>query len=156
MKQVPFKPKDIWSDPFHSLESLGNEMNRFFNSLSRRMGGGRGLFEREWGPDIDVYDSKDEILVKVDLPGMKKDEIDVSIQGDTLTIKGEKKKESEIKEENFIMAERCCGMFHRTITLPSTIDQEKVSASYKDGVLELKLPKKEEAKTKQISVEIKD
>lgn len=155
MDIMPFKPKDIWSEPFHSLENLGNEMNRFFNSLSRRMVFGRGLFEREWGPDIDVYDSKDEIQVKVDLPGMKKDEIDVSIQADTLTIKGEKKKESEIREENFIRAERFCGKFNRTITLPSTIDKEKISASYKDGVLELRLPKREEAKASQISIEIK-
>lgn len=156
MNLVPFKKRDLWADPFDSIENFRNEISNFFKPMSglmRRDGG--GLFERDWSPSIDVYDSDNEVLVKADIPGLKKDEMDISIHGDLLTIKGEKKRGNEVRKENYYRAERFYGSFNRTIQLPSEVEQDKVNATYKDGVLELKIPKKEEARTKHISVDVK-
>ena len=95
------------------------------------------------------------VLVKIDIPGLNKEEMDISIQGDLLTIKGEKKMENEISKERYYKSERFYGSFNRTIQLASEIKENEVSATYKNGVLELHLPKKEEAKTKHITVDVK-
>ncbi len=91
-------------------------------------------------------------MVRADLPGLKKEEIDLSILGSTLTIKGEKKSENEVKEENYHRVERSYGLFQRSVQLPSEVDESKVEAAYKDGVLEVKLPKKEAVKGKKIAI----
>ncbi|RKY42885.1 MAG: Hsp20/alpha crystallin family protein [Candidatus Makaraimicrobium thalassicum] len=156
MAIIPWRPKEQWWDPFRDLEAIQNEMNRMFDSSLVRWGGrDSGLLEGAWSPAIDVYDSKDNVMVKADVPGMKKDEIDVSVHGDTLIIKGEKKQEKETKEKDFVRTERFYGAFNRALRLPATIDAAKVSASYKNGVLELVLPKKEESKPKQLKIDIK-
>ena len=149
------KRKDYY-DPLSELERLHDEVNRLFDfSLGRFPERNIGLLERGWAPAVDVYDSKDNVIVKADLPGLAKDEIDVTIEGNTVVIKGEKKHDSKVKEENYVRTERFRGVFHRTITLPNGVDSSKAKAEYKNGTLELTLPKKEEAKPKQISVEIK-
>lgn len=156
MAMVPWRPKEEWWDQFMDLERIQNEMNRLFNlSLSR--GGERDtwLLDRVWGPAVDIYDSKDNVLVKADIPGLSKEDIDVTVDGDTLVIKGEKKQEKEVKEKEYIRTERFYGNFHRAIRLPSEIQADKVEATYKNGVLELVLPKSEKAKPKQIKLDIK-
>ena len=110
--------------------------------------------ESAWSPAVDVYDNKDNLVIKADLPGIKQNEINVSVEDDILTIKGEKKKETEVKEDNFYRLERAYGSFERSFTLPTNVDASKIKAAYKDGVLELTLPKKEETKPKQIKVDI--
>ncbi|MBF0217148.1 MAG: Hsp20/alpha crystallin family protein [Candidatus Omnitrophica bacterium] len=131
-------------------------MNQLFNfSLDRWDEKPYGILESAWSPAIDVFDSKDNILVKADIPGMKKEDIEVSVHGDTLSIKGEKKEEKEVKEKDFVKTERFYGSFTRSLRLPSEVDSEKVTATYKDGVLELTLAKREETKPKQIKIEIK-
>lgn len=154
MQIVPWRKRDAWQ-PFRELESLQSEMNKLFDlSLGRWPERTTGLMEGAWSPAVDVYDSKDNIMVKADIPGIKKEDIDVSVHGDILTIKGEKKQETETKEKGFIKTERFYGSFNRAVALPVEVDASKVKASYKGGVLELVLPKKEEAKPKQIKVEI--
>lgn len=156
MALIPWKQREVWGDPFRELEQIQHEMNRLFNfSLERRTGRDAELWEGKWSPAVDVYDSKDTIVVKADLPGMNKDEIDVSVQDDTLIIKGEKKEEKEVKEKGYIRTERFSGSFSRVIALPSGVNTAKVAATYKNGVLELTLPKKEGAKPKQIKVDVK-
>lgn len=156
MALIPWRPKELWWDPFRDLEAIQNEMNRLFDSSLIRWGGREtGLFEGVWSPAIDIYDSKDNIMVKADIPGMKKDEIDVSVHNDTLILKGEKKEEKETKEKGSIRTERFYGSFNRAIRLPAQVDAANVSAAYKNGVLELVLPKKEEAKPKQLQIEVK-
>ncbi|RJP27384.1 MAG: Hsp20/alpha crystallin family protein [Candidatus Omnitrophota bacterium] len=156
MALIPWRPRETWWDPFRDLEVIQNEMNRMFNSSLVRWGDRDvGLLEGAWSPAIDIYDSKDNIMVKADIPGMKKDEIEVSVHGDTLIIKGEKKQEKEVKEKDYVRTERFYGSFNRAISLPAAVDASKVNASYKNGVLELVLPKKEEAKPKQLKVDIK-
>lgn len=157
MKLVPRKNQEVWfANPFSELESIQNEMNRMFNfSLGRYFDQDSTLLGSHWAPAIDVFDSQDSILVKAEIPGLKKDEIDVSIQDNTLIIKGEKKQENEVKEGNYCKTERYYGSFYRAVALPSSVDTEKTTANYKEGVLELTLTKKEEAKPKQIKVDVK-
>lgn len=156
MAIIPWRPREMWWDPFRDLEAVRSEMNRMFGYPLVRWGDrDAGLLEGAWSPAIDVYDSKDNVMVKADVPGMKKDELDVSIHGDTLIMKGEKKQEKETKDKDFVRIERLHGSFNRTIRLPSEVDATKVKATYENGVLELVLPKREESKPKQIQIELK-
>ncbi|HEO64040.1 MAG TPA: Hsp20/alpha crystallin family protein [Candidatus Omnitrophica bacterium] len=156
MALIPWRSKEMWINPFQDLERIQREMNRLFDSsLMGWQGRGSGLFEDAWSPAVDVYDSKDNIMVKADIPGMNKEDLDVSVYGDTLVIKGEKKQEKESRDKDFVRTERFYGAFQRIISLPAEVDAEKVSAVYKDGVLELVLAKKEESKPKQFKVDVK-
>lgn len=146
--------KDVWR-PLSEVENLQDEMNRFFDlSLGRWPARSSGLMEGVWSPSVDVFESKDDIMVKADIPGMKKQDIDISVHRDILTIKGEKKEEKEIKEGGNVKTERFSGSFNRVLSLPSEVDAAKVKASYKDGVLEVILPRKEESKPRQIKVDV--
>jgi HSP20 family protein len=154
MNLIPWKERTQGLDIFHNMEDIQKEMNRLFDftlrPLSRTGNGGPG-----WLPDVDIVDEKDSIRVTADLPGMKRDEIDVAVEDDVLTIKGEKKQFKEIKNKDYIRAERYYGAFHRSFTLPSSVDAGKVQASYRDGILEITLPKKEGTRTKQIKIDVK-
>jgi HSP20 family protein len=156
MAIIPWRPKEMWWDPFRDLETIQSEMNRLFDSSLLRFGDSNvGLLDGAWSPAVDIYDSKDNVMVKADIPGMKKDEIEVSVRNDTLIIKGEKKHEKETKEKDYVRTERFYGAFNRAIRLPAEVDPAKVNASYKNGVLEFVLPKKEESKPKQITIDVK-
>lgn len=112
------------------------------------------LFKEAVYPAVDVIDEKDRIIVKAELPGMNKDDIDITVEDGVLTIKGEKKRETEIKKEGYYHLERRYGSFHRVIDLPDEVDENKVKATYKDGVLEINLPKKEETKRAEKKIKI--
>jgi len=129
-------------------------MDRYFNLPTLKING-KNQLTGIWSPRVDIFDEKDQICVKVDIPGLEKDQIDITAEEGVLTIKGEKKEEKEIKEKDCVRSERYYGSFHRSFTLPAGADTGKVDASYKNGVLEVKIPKKEEAKTKQVKVDIK-
>jgi HSP20 family protein len=134
--------------PFRDME----EWERRFDALFRGWMWRPGAEETGWMPAVDVIEKDDKFLVKAELPGMKEEDIDVSVVGDTLTIKGEKKSESEVKEENYYRSERAYGSFYRSIPLPSTVDADKIEANYEDGVLEVTIPKMPEVKPKKIAV----
>jgi HSP20 family protein len=155
MAMVPWRKRGYSWGPLFELDNIQKEMNKLFDfSLARWLTRDGDLLERAWRPAIDIYDSKDNIVVKADLPGMSKDEIEVSVHNDTLTIKGEKKQEKEVREKDYVRSERLYGSFNRTIILPAEVDTSKVTATYKNGVLELTLPKKEEVKAKQIKIDV--
>jgi len=157
MALVPFRGKDNWwMDPFSDLEKIQREMNRLFDfSLARFPMGENTLLGSQWAPAVDVHESKDNILIKADLPGLKKDEIGITIQDNHVILKGEKKQEQEVKEDNHYRSERFSGSFCRMIPLPTDVDADKVDAKYQDGVLTLTLAKKEESKPKQIKIDVK-
>jgi HSP20 family protein len=111
--------------------------------------------ERGWMPAVDVFEKADKFVVKAELPGMKEDDIDVSVVGDTLSIRGEKKTETEIKDEDYYRCERSYGSFYRSIPIPSNVDANKIEASFEDGVLEVALPKSAKVKPKKIAVSAK-
>ncbi len=108
-----------------------------------------------WSPAVDVYETSEGIVLKAELPGLNKEDIDIQIKDNTVTLKGERHVEKDVKEENYLRVERAYGAFHRTFTLPTAIQTEKVRAVFKDGVLELNIPKAEDAKPKQIKIEVK-
>ncbi len=108
--------------------------------------------EEEWMPVVDIYEQGDMLKIKAELPGMKEEDIDVSVSEGNLILKGEKKTESEIKEEDYYRCERTYGSFYRSIPMPSNIDSEKVEANYENGVLEVSIPKTAESKTKKVPV----
>ena len=140
-------------EPFSDLVSLkDDDMDRFFETFFGQHPEGRKGF---WTPVVDIEESNGNILVKAEIPGMEKDEIKVSVRDNMLTISGERKQEIETKDKTFHRIERSYGKFSRTITLPSEVDTDKVKAAYKDGVLNITLPKPESVKPKQIEVEIK-
>jgi HSP20 family protein len=142
-------------DPFRDLTGIQDEINRLFDwTLGRRPFEGAGLLQGEWAPAIDIAENENSVFVKAELPGLTEKDIDVNILGDTLTIKGEKKKEEEKKEQNYYRLERSYGSFQRTVSLPSAVHAEKCRASFKNGILEIEMPKKEEAKPKQVKVNV--
>jgi HSP20 family protein len=150
MALIRWSPRrELW-DPFAGLAEIREEMNRLFDSSLRHHGDTDGGFY----PPLDVVMEKDSVIVKADLPGLSKDDVTVSLQENYLTIKGEKKHEFEQKEANYFVSERSCGSFTRTIELPTAVDAKKIDARFKDGVLQITLPKTEEAKPKQIEVKV--
>jgi HSP20 family protein len=143
----------------------GSEIDRWFDRLAedfwRRPFPGL-LFGERWPPpaislkmpSLDVFEEKDELVVKADLPGMNKDEIEVTVTGDVVTIKGEKKKEEEVKEKDYYRRERSYGSFVRSVQLPCEVKSDQIKANFKDGVLEVRMPKTEEAKKKAVAIKI--
>jgi len=156
MSQEQVERTDDWSwDPFSEMENLQKEMSNLFGStLSGAPTADMTLLSGQWAPPINVYDSKDNLMVRVDIPGIDKDDVDISIQDNTLTIKGEKKRSSDVKEENCYRSERSLGNFNRVLSLPTEVDTSKANAHFNNGVLELILPKKEEVKPKQIKIDV--
>jgi len=112
------------------------------------------FLEGTWNPAVDIAETDNEYIVAVEVPGMKKDDIKVTLQDNVLTIKGERKKESEAHKGTYHRVERCYGTFERSFTLPSTIKADKIQAKYEDGILKLTLPKAEEVKAKEIPISV--
>jgi len=144
--------------PWRPLREL-NELQKHLEDMLGRPALARAwkplLMEMKWMPAIDIFEKKDKLVVKAEIPGMREEDINVSVVGDTLTIKGERKVESEVKEEDYYCCERSYGYFSRSITLPSHVDAKKIEASYEDGVLEITLPKTTKAKPRKVSVSAK-
>jgi len=142
-------------DPFREVASLQNRMNSLFQDFSRNQGGENDpLAAASFVPPVDVYEDEHKIALKLEVPGMKQQDLDVRIENNLLTVRGERKFEKEEKEENFHRIERRYGTFYRAFTLPTTIDTANVKASYDSGILKLELAKKAEAKPKQIKIEV--
>ena len=144
-----FPELTTWS-PLDRLASFRDEINRLFDTDAPA----QSSFFSGWNPTLDVYDEKDRFLVSVELPGMKKEEINLSYQDGVLTVSGERKHEREGKEGETFRSERYFGKFQRSVSLPASVDSAKITANYKDGVLQIELPKAEEAKPKQIQVNV--
>jgi HSP20 family protein len=145
----------VWRNPLSEMEKFHHEMNRLFDlGVVGKPDPEGSLLSGYWSPAVDVMDKKDQVVVKVDLPGLKKDDIDVSIENNVLSIRGEKRQESEHTEGDVIRSERYYGSFNRVFSLPAGVDSTKVNAKFENGVLELTLQKKEEAKPKQIKINV--
>jgi len=138
---------------FGRLSDLRDEIDRLFESPLTELTRTSQLLSG-WTPALDVFEEKDNFIVKAELPGMKKEDIEVSFQDGSLSISGERKSETQHNEAEVYRAERFFGRFQRTVTLPAAVAADKIKAAYKDGVLTVTLPKTEEAKPKQIDVSI--
>src|SRR5437899_12627000 len=139
---------------FDRLTNLRDEIDRLFESPLQQFARKPQLLNGGWGPALDVYEDKDNVTVKAELPGMKKDDIEISLHDASLSISGERKSQSKHEDAETYRSERFFGRFQRTVTLPTAVDSNKVKAQYKDGVLTVTLPKTEEAKPKQIDVTV--
>src|SRR5207302_2610320 len=135
-------------DPFREFSTLQDRMNRLFrDSYSDRE---EALTTSTFAPPVDVYEDEHNVTLKIEVPGIEEKDLDVRVENNTLTVKGERKFEKEEKEENFHRIERRYGTFFRSFTLPSTVDSEHINAGYSNGILKLELSKKPEAQPKQI------
>lgn len=143
-------------DPFRDLVSLQERMNRLFeDSLSRSKTTDQEMAMGAWTPPVDIFETAESVILKADLPGVDQKDIDVRIENNTLTLRGERKFLKEAKEEDYHRIERSYGVFSRSFQLPGTIDQNRIMATHKDGVLEVQLPKREDTRPKQIKVDVK-
>ncbi len=139
--------------PFKEFERVRREMDRLWDSFLE--GGLRKRGEEgEWLPSLDVAETKNELVVKAEVPGMDPKDIDISLSDGVLTIKGEKRQEKEEKEADYHVVERSYGSFMRSVQLPKEVQSDKISASYKNGILRIALPKSEEAKKKEVKIKV--
>ncbi|HXN23897.1 MAG TPA: Hsp20/alpha crystallin family protein [Candidatus Dormibacteraeota bacterium] len=137
---------------FRGLSSLQDQLNRAFEDFS-----GRGANESAlttWAPPVDIYETEHELVVKADLPDIDEKDLDMRIENHVLTIRGERKFEKKVSEENYLRVERAYGAFSRSFALANTVNTEAIQATYRNGVLTLTIPKREEAKPKQIKVNV--
>lgn len=143
-------------DPFHDLISLQERMNRLFDqTMARSRGEQEGMVGNSWAPAVDIYETADSVVLNAELPGLSKDDIDIQVRDNVLTLKGERRLEKEVKQENYLRVERAYGGFQRAFTLPASIQADKIRAVFKNGVLEVSIPKAAEVKPKQIKIEVK-
>ena len=141
-------------EPFRELSTLQDRMNRLFRASFDDAGRDESLTTSSFAPAVDVYEDEHKVSLKIEVPGIDEKDIDVRVENNTLTVHGERKIEKEEKEENYRRVERQYGAFTRTFTLPTTVDTDNVAATYDKGVLKINLPKKAEAKPKQIKVNV--
>jgi len=139
-------------EPFRGISNLQNQFNRFFNDSSRDQAEESAL--TTWAPAVDIYVTRNELAVKADLRDANEKEIDVRVENNLLTIRGERKFEKSVSEENYLRVERTYGAFSRSFSLPNTVNAEAIGAEYKNGVLTVNLPKREESKPRQVKVTV--
>ena len=143
-----------WTDPFREFSQLQDRLNRAFADAYGRSDEGL-LSSGSWLPPVDIYQTGEhQLVIKAELPDMTREDIDVTVDKGTLTIKGEKKLSSEMKEEQFHRIERRYGTFSRSFSLPPSVDPSRVAAEYRNGVLTVKLPMRDEAKPRQVKVDV--
>jgi HSP20 family protein len=138
-------------DPFREVISLQNRLNSLFQDYGRGSES-ETVSAASFAPPVDIYEDDQKLVLKLEVPGVKQDDLDIQVEGRTLTVRGERKFQSEEKQENFHRVEHRYGTFARSFTLPGTVDAESVKATYDAGVLELSLAKKAEAKPRQIKI----
>src|SRR5262244_3063225 len=150
----PFVSIDKW-EPFRGMSDIQGEVNRIFDPFRGRPSvSGAGSAVRMWAPVLDMHETKDDLVLNFELPGVTDKDVSLSITGDLLTLKGERATNRDLKNESVSHVERVYGKFERSVQLPMPVQADKVKATYRDGVLEVKLPKAEEVKPKEIKIDI--
>jgi HSP20 family protein len=141
-------------EPFRDLATTQREFDRLFKEAFTPLFGEGDISTRTWAPPVDIFETENDIVLKAELPGVDPKDVEVKVEDNTLYLKGERKFEKEVKDENYHRIERSYGSFARSFSLPNSINAEKVKAEYKDGLLTLTLPKREEAKPKTIKINV--
>jgi HSP20 family protein len=140
-------------EPFRGLSALHDQVNRLFNeSLNRGQSDESAI--TTWAPAVDIYETPNELVVKADLPDVNEKDIDIRVENNLLTVRGERKFEKNVGEDNYLRVERTYGTFSRSFSLPNTVNPEAIHAEYKNGVLTVTLPKREESKPRQVKVSV--
>jgi len=142
-------------DPIRDLMTFQERMNRLFDeTFGRRRGELSPLETGDWCPAVDIFETKDAIELRAELAGMSPSDVEISLEDDVLSLRGERRMDKEVKEENYHRIERSYGSFTRSFTLPRRVQKDKIKARFRDGVLHVTLPKAEEAKPKEIKIEV--
>ena len=139
-------------DPFRDLRTLQQEVNRLFTGNLPRSFDDEGIARGAWSPSVDIYESKDHIVLEAELPGMSREDFDLSVENNVITLRGERHFEKKEETDNYHRVERAYGSFLRSFTLPNTVSAEGANADYRNGVLRVTLPKREETKARRIEV----
>ena len=142
-------------EPFRGLNTLQEQVNRLFeDSVTRTRSSQAAL--ASWAPAVDIFETENELVVKADLPDVQEKDIDVRVENNTLTIRGDRKFNNEVHEDNYLRVERAYGTFTRSFSLPNTVNTEGIHAEYRSGVLSVRMPKREETKPKQIKISVSE
>jgi len=139
-------------DPFRDLITLREKMNRLFEEAFTSRGEEKDLVASTWAPSVDIYETENALVLSAEVPGIDEKDIEIKIEDNTLTLKGERKFEKETKEENYHRIERAYGSFYRSFTLPHYIDQDNIKAEHENGVLKITMPKKPELKPRKVKI----
>lgn len=143
-------------DPFRDLRRLQNEVNNLFAGNISRAYEDETVTDGAWNPRVDIYEGQNELVLEAELPGLKREDFDLSLENNVLTLRGERKFEKRDEADNYHRVERAYGTFARSFTLPQTVQAENAAAAYKDGVLRVTLPKREEVKAQRIEIKTLD
>jgi len=142
-------------DPFRDLASMQDRINRIFGEAYLRNNDDDVSNRGDWRPPVDIYENdQHEIVLRAELPGLKREDLDIRVENNTLTLRGDRKRDTEVKQESYHRVERVYGAFSRSFSLPATVNTEKVAATFTDGVLTITLPLREDAKPRQIQVQV--
>src|SRR6184192_1719346 len=139
-------------DPFRDLRTLQEEVNRLFTGNVARAFDDEGIARGSWSPNVDIYENKDQIVLEAELPGMSREDFDLSVENNVITLRGERQFEKKEEADNYHRVERAYGSFLRSFTLPNSVSGEGASSDYRNGVLRVVLPKKEETKARRIEI----
>ncbi len=139
-------------DPFRDLRTLQEEVNRLFSSNLTRGFGEEGIGRGAWNPSVDIYENKEHIVLEAELPGMNREDFELSVENNVITLRGERQFEKKEETDNYHRVERSYGSFTRSFTLPQTVSAEGATAEYRNGVLRVTLPKREETKARKIAI----
>ena len=142
-------------EPFRGLNTLQDQVNRLFEDNFARTRSNQAELA-SWAPAVDIFETENELVVKADLPGVQEKDIDVRVENNTLTIRGDRKFNNEVHEDNYLRVERAYGTFTRSFSLPNTVNTEAIHAEYRNGVLSVRMPKREETKPKQIKISVSE
>jgi HSP20 family protein len=139
-------------DPFRDLITIREKMNRLFEDAVTSRGEEKDMMSSSWSPSVDIFETENELVLTAEVPGIDEKDIEIKLEDNTLTLKGERKFEKETKEENYHRIERAYGSFYRSFTLPSYINQDKISAEHQNGILKVIMPKQTELKPRNVKI----
>ena len=139
-------------DPFRDLLTLREKMNRLFEDMFTSRSEDKDLMASTWAPSVDIYETESELVMTAEVPGIDEKDVEIKIEDNTLTLKGERKFEKETKEENYHRIERSYGSFYRAFTLPNSIDPDKIHAEHENGILKITMPKRQELKPRKVKI----
>jgi HSP20 family protein len=152
MEGAEMRTINRWEQPFRGATTLQEQFNRVFGDVVGRTGEESNL--TPWAPEVDIYETENELVVKADLPDVNPQDLDIRVENNILTIRGERKFDKKVNEDNYLRIERSYGSFSRSFSLANSVKSEAIKADYQNGVLTLSIPKREEAKPKQIKVNV--
>jgi len=139
-------------DPFRDVVTLRERMNKLFEDMAASRGEEKDLATSSWAPAVDIYETEGEVVLTAEIPGIEEKDIEIKVEDNSLTLRGERKFEKETKEDNYHRIERAYGSFFRSFTLPSYVDQDKIEAEHENGILKVRMPKRAELKPRKVKI----